>query len=75
MFRDFDEGATFDRHTAPQPQYIVYLEGEVEIEASNGEKKSFKAGDILFATDLDGEGHITKTLSKGRAVIITTQNS
>ncbi len=22
MFRDFEKGATFDWHTAPQPQYI-----------------------------------------------------
>lgn len=72
IFRDFDKDAVYSWHNAPQPQYIVYLEGEVEIETSSGEKRVFKAGDILFATDLTGQGHITKTLTKGRAVIITT---
>ena len=73
MFRDFKKGATFDWHTAPQPQYIIYLEGEVEVETSSGEKRTFKAGDILFATDLTGKGHITKTLTDGKSIIITTE--
>lgn len=72
MFRDFEEGATFNWHTAPQPQYIIYLEGQVEVEASGGEKRIFKSGDVLFATDLSGQGHITRTLSKGKSIIVTT---
>jgi uncharacterized cupin superfamily protein len=73
MFRDFEKGASFDWHNAPQPQYIIYLEGEVEVEASGGEKRTFKPGDLLFATDLTGKGHITRTLTKGRSVIVTTE--
>jgi len=72
MFRDFEKGAIFDWHTAPQPQYIIYLEGLVEVEASNGEKRIFQAGDILFAANLTGQGHITRTLSKGKSIIVTT---
>jgi quercetin dioxygenase-like cupin family protein len=71
MFRDFEAGAVFPMHTAPQCQYIVYLEGQVEVEASDGEKRIFKPGDVLFATDLTGTGHITRTLTKGKSVIIT----
>jgi hypothetical protein len=74
MFRDFKKGASFDWHTAPQPQYIIYLEGEVEVEASDGEKRTFRQGDVLFATDLTGKGHITRTLTKGRSVIVTTED-
>lgn len=73
MFRDFEKGALFNWHNAPQSQYIIYLEGEVEIEASNGEKRVFKSGDILLAEDTKGQGHITKTLTKGRSLIITTE--
>jgi quercetin dioxygenase-like cupin family protein len=72
MFRDFEEGSSFDWHTAPQPQYIIYLEGEVEVEASSGEKRVFRPGDVLFATDLVGKGHVTRTLTKGRSVVVTT---
>lgn len=73
MFREFESERVFDWHNAPQPQYIVYLEGQVEVEVSSGEKRVFKQGDILYATDLTGSGHISRTLSKGRSVVITTQ--
>ncbi len=73
QFRDFVPGSVFEMHNAPQPQYIVYLEGEVEVIASGGETRKFKPGDVLFATDTEGEGHISKTLTKGRSVVITTE--
>lgn len=73
MFRDFEAGLGFDWHNAPQPQYIVYLEGEVEVEASGGEKRKFSPGDVLFATDLTGKGHITRTLTKGKSIVVTTE--
>lgn len=73
MFRDFEKGASFDWHNAPQVQYIIYLEGEVEVEASGGEKRIFKPGDVLLAADLAGKGHITRTLTKGRSAIVTTK--
>lgn len=75
MFRMFKAGLTYDWHNAPQPQYIVYLEGEVEVQASGGETRVFKPGDILFAKDLTGKGHISKTLTDGRSIIITTQDT
>jgi uncharacterized cupin superfamily protein len=73
-FRDSEKGATFDWHNAPQEQYIVYLDGGVEVEASNGEKRIFKSGDVLLAADLTGKGHVTKTLTKGRSLIITIED-
>jgi hypothetical protein len=73
MFRDFKKGFSFDWHTAPQPQYIIYLEGEVEVETSSGEKRTFRPGDVLFANDLSGEGHITRTLTNGKSIIVTTE--
>lgn len=73
IFRDFEAGRVFDLHTAPQPQYIVYLEGEVEVSIPNGETRIFKAGDVLLATDTEGEGHISKMLTSGKSIIITTE--
>ncbi|WP_299492646.1 cupin domain-containing protein [uncultured Shewanella sp.] len=74
QFRDFESGQYFDWHPAPQAQFIFYLEGQVDITASDGTKKTFKAGDILFANDTQGKGHITHTLSKGRAVIVVVNS-
>lgn len=73
VFRDFEAGLVFEKHNAPRPQYIIYLEGEVEVIASGGEKRIFKPGDVLFATDTEGEGHVSRTLTAGRSVIVTTR--
>lgn len=72
-FRDFEAGMMINMHNAPQPQYVIYLEGEVEVETSGGEKQIFKAGDILYALDVTGGGHLSRTLTNGRAVIIPSE--
>ena len=71
-FRHFRANNIFDQHTAPKEQYIIYLNGEVEVKASGGESKIFKPGDILFARDTHGSGHITVTRSQGRSIVIAT---
>lgn len=73
FFRQFEKGLEFDWHCAPQEQYIIYLEGEVEVEASGGEKRIFKPADILYVTDLSGKGHITRTLSAGKSIVVTSE--
>jgi uncharacterized cupin superfamily protein len=70
-FRDFTGGEEFPWHNAPREQYIIYLAGEVEVRASGGEQRIFKPGDVLLVTDVQGEGHYTKTLSSGRSIIVT----
>ncbi len=39
------------------PRTLVVLEGELEIRASDGDARIFRAGDVLHATDTDGKGH------------------
>ena len=51
-YRHFCEGS-YDWHTVPQKQFIVYLSGKVAMEASDGETRYFEAGDILYATDVN----------------------
>jgi len=70
QMREFDTGMRYDMHNAPRSQYIVYLSGEVKVTTSGGESRIFKAGDVLLAEDLTGEGHITETLTAGRSLII-----
>ena len=70
LFREFTAGLEFPWYTAPQNQYIIYVEGEVEVEASGGEKRVFGPGDILLASDLTGVGHITRTLSNGKSIVV-----
>lgn len=54
----------YDFHHAPQRQYIVLLDGGVEIETSLGEARQFQTGEILLVEDTTGKGHRTKNLEK-----------
>lgn len=56
MFR-MVEPAYNDLHTAPEKQFVVLLDGGVEIETSTGEKRIFQAGEVLLMEDTTGKGH------------------
>lgn len=62
IFREVAASYDYDFHNAPQKQYIILLDGGVEIETSLGEKRTFKTGEILLVEDTDGKGHKTKNL-------------
>jgi len=54
----------YDFHHAPQRQYIVLLDGGVEIESSLGAVRQFQTGEILLMEDTSGKGHRTRNLEK-----------
>jgi len=56
IFRKVPAGYN-DLHRAPQKQYVVLLDGAVEIETSTGEKRVFNTGEILLMEDTTGKGH------------------
>ena len=47
----------------PDRQYVVNLEGEVEIEVGDGTKRILRTGDILLAEDTTGQGHISRAVA------------
>lgn len=53
-----------DRHTAPQRQYVVLLDGAVEIETSLGEKRIFEQGEVLLMEDTTGKGHRSRNVEQ-----------
>lgn len=73
IFREVEPAYDWDFHTAPQRQYIILLDGEIEIETSLGVRRIFKAGDILRVEDTTGKGHRTRNLQpvKRRSVFVT----
>jgi len=73
IFREVAPTYDYDFHNAPQKQFIVLLDGAIEIETSLGEKRVFSAGDILLVEDTEGKGHKTKNLLpvKRRSLFIT----
>lgn len=73
IFREVEPSYDYDFHNAPQRQYIILLEGSIQVETSLGEIRVFNAGDILFVEDISGKGHRTKNLlpQKRRSIFIT----
>lgn len=73
IFRKVKPDYDYDFHTAPQKQYVLLLDGEIEIETSLGEKRMFKGGDILLLEDTHGKGHKTRNLQnlERKSVFIT----
>lgn len=73
VLRETNGSYDYDFHNAPQKQFIIMLDGEIEIETGHGEKRRFKGGDILLAEDIDGRGHKTKSIDGKlrRSIFIT----
>lgn len=62
IFRKVLPTYDYDFHTAPNRQYIILLDGQIEIETSLGEIRKFSAGDVLLVEDTVGKGHRTRNL-------------
>jgi hypothetical protein len=65
-FRETPAEYDYDWHPAPRRQYIVLLDGEIEIAVGDGETRRFRGGDVLLVEDTEGRGHRTRTID-GRA--------
>ena len=61
IFRETEPDYDYDWHPAPQRQYIIMLEGELEVEAGDGTKRHFSPGDVLLVEDTTGRGHRSRT--------------
>jgi quercetin dioxygenase-like cupin family protein len=71
VFRSVAPGTVLERHTAPRRQFLVTLSGSWEIEASNGEVRAFRTGDVMLADDTTGEGHISRVVGAEPHVFMT----
>jgi hypothetical protein len=63
VFRETGGDYNYEFHTAPRRQYVVNLEGEVEIEVGDGSKRILRSGDVLLAEDTTGQGHISRAVN------------
>jgi hypothetical protein len=62
IFRETSGDYDLDWHPAPRRQYIVNLEGGVQITASDGESRIIGAGEIVLVEDISGKGHLSKAI-------------
>ncbi len=66
IFRTNEPGYDYGWHTAPQRQFIILLDGAIEIETSDGECRTFRGGDVLLMEDTSGRGHRTRNIEPQR---------
>ncbi|MFO1319055.1 MAG: hypothetical protein U1F52_05535 [Burkholderiales bacterium] len=63
LFRETEGDYNYDFHTAPRRQYVVNLQGEVEIEVGDGTRRILRSGEVLLAEDTTGQGHISRAVN------------
>jgi hypothetical protein len=57
------EMSALDPHPSPQRQFVIALEGEYEIETTDGERRMFRPGSVALVEDTEGRGHVTRISS------------
>jgi uncharacterized cupin superfamily protein len=62
IFRETSGDYDLDWHPAPRRQYIINLEGAVQITASDGESRIIAAGEVILVEDTSGKGHLSKAV-------------
>ena len=70
IFRECEGPIPGNWHTAPRRQYLIMLEGEIELEVADGSKRRLGPGQILLAEDTTGHGHITRPSDKTSQIIM-----
>jgi quercetin dioxygenase-like cupin family protein len=71
VFRTTQPGHFSDWHNAPRRQFVITLEGEVEIGLGDGSVHRFGAGHVTLAEDLTGKGHTTRAVGSQPRVTAT----
>lgn len=59
---ELPDGLDQSWHNAPTRQLVFVLEGRIEVETSDGSKCSWGKGDLFFADDVAGKGHLTRVM-------------
>ena len=73
IFREVIPDYDYNFHNAPHRQYIILLDGGIEIETSLGEKRQFNPGEVLLVEDTTGKGHRSRNLEQKprRSIFVT----
>jgi len=69
-FERVPPGWSGDWHPAPRRVLAIYLSGELEIQASDGEVRPIGPGTILLAEDTTGKGHRNRVTSSSELEMV-----
>ena len=62
VFRKSSADSFSDWHQPTRRQYLIVLEGQMEVICGDGSTRQFQPGDVLLAEDMTGQGHQTRAL-------------
>ena len=57
-------------HPTPQRQYFVCLTGQLQVEVSDGEMRTFGPGEVVLVEDTWGKGHVSRVVGEERCYAI-----
>jgi hypothetical protein len=66
-------GWSGERHPAPRRQFMLYLQGQVEAETSDGEVRRFGPGSVTLVEDTTGKGHRSRVIGDEDVVMAVVQ--
>jgi len=64
QFIRLPSGWTADAINPPSKQFIIGLQGEIEVTAGDGEKRTIGPGDSVLMEDVEGDGHRARVKGK-----------
>ncbi|BCZ81768.1 hypothetical protein PTKU64_54430 [Paraburkholderia terrae] len=62
-----------DLHPSPMRMWAFILSGEVEFEASDGERRRVAAGGAILLEDTTGKGHQSRVIGEAPALLAVVQ--
>jgi hypothetical protein len=57
-------------HPAPRRQLMVMMRGAIEVTVSDGESRTFAAGDVILVEDTTGKGHTTRSAAPDSLAVV-----
>jgi hypothetical protein len=57
-------------HVAPRRQFVIVLQGELDVTASDGASCRLQPGDVLFADDIGSKGHRVRDVGEEHFVTV-----
>jgi quercetin dioxygenase-like cupin family protein len=69
-FYTFPPGWIGELHPAPTRQFLALMSGAVEVETTDGTRKTLGPGDLVLLEDTAGKGHVTRNIGDGYAAFL-----
>lgn len=70
VIAELPRGLDLDWHVAPSRQFVIVMSGALDVESTDGVIKRFSPGDMFMADDRNGQGHRTRVVGDGAALLM-----